>query len=83
MPKDQRPVLLGYFRENLDGTIYEEGGEPIVARWIRGAWWARREKLNSEGPFSPSHWMPLPEPPQLVGSNAAAIPTNTAIQLNG
>lgn len=68
-PKDGKAVLLGYFRTNLDGSIYQEGGEPIVARWIersreKSGWATTRERLNSEGPFSPTHWMPLPDPPR-------------------
>ena len=62
-PQDGTPVLLGYFRENLDGSIYEEGGEPIIGRWIKHGWVARRERLNSEGLFSPTHWMACPAPP--------------------
>lgn len=73
-PKDGTPILLGYFRENLDGSIYQEGGAPVVAQWIPtkkladdGAginWVARRERLRSSRSFSPTHWMPLPDPPE-------------------
>ena len=64
-PKDGTSILLGYFHRNLDNAIYEEGGEPIVARWSgrRNCWIARQAVLNSGGPFSPTHWMPTPGVP--------------------
>lgn len=72
-PKDGTAVLLGYFHENLDGSIYQEGGEPIVAGWVpqRGTnereanWVARSGRLLSgDQAFAPTHWQPLPQPPQ-------------------
>lgn len=77
-PKDiLTPILLGYFRENPDGSIYQEGGEPIVARWHskHQKWVARKELLNAEGPFSPTHWMPLPEPPSTQTSTPTPSPS--------
>ena len=75
-PKDGSPILLGYYRKNLDGSIYQQGGQPIVARWLpqrkaarrRGDaeanWAAHTERLLSgDQPFAPTHWMPLPKAP--------------------
>lgn len=83
-PRDGSPVLLGYFRENLDGSIYQEGGQPIVARWLperkaarkpwsREANWAARTErlLSGDQPFAPTHWIPLPAPPKLDAQGGA------------
>jgi hypothetical protein len=73
-PKDGMPILLGYFHKNLDGSIYQEGGAPVVAAWIPtkkladdGAeinWVAITGRLRSSRSFSPTHWRPLPSPPE-------------------
>lgn len=58
VPKDGTHVLLGYFLEGGGG------GSPEVAFWNnRYKAWCGRVLLNSDGYFSPTHWMPLPDPP--------------------
>ena len=68
-PHDGSAILLGYFHKNLDGTIYEQGGAPIMGRWLRGAWWNGTQQLNHEGHFSPTHWMPRPAPPEEIDND--------------
>lgn len=73
-PKDGTNILVSAFHDNGLGEIYEEGGKPDVVHWSPttkraddGAeinWVARGTRLRSSGAFSPTHWMPLPEPPQ-------------------
>jgi hypothetical protein len=62
-PKDGTKILLGYFPD----PVYE--GASVMRSWEVAFWhgihrkWCGRELLNSEGYFSPTHWMPLPEYP--------------------
>lgn len=63
-PKDGTKILLGYFpKPTYDGSSVMKSCE--VAFWHSGHQkWCGRALLNAEGYFSPTHWMPLPEPPK-------------------
>lgn len=65
-PQDGTDILLGYFNE----PAYEGasiGYSCEVAFWHAGHnKWCGRVLLNAEGPFAPTHWMPLPLPPDRV-----------------
>lgn len=52
-PKDGTRILV--FRENEDGHEQKRIG---VDYFKRGVWWLSRTQMR------PTHWMPLPEPPQ-------------------
>ncbi|HZW25151.1 MAG TPA: DUF551 domain-containing protein [Gallionella sp.] len=61
-PRDGTWVLLGYFPSYMEGV--QQGGIPEIAYWSSGAWANNCGKaLATAGPFSPTHWMPLPAPP--------------------
>lgn len=52
-PKDGQDVLLNY-----------EGRVPVVAAWFRGGW-APMDLEGEHLPSIPTHWMPLPAPPEV------------------
>ncbi len=57
-PKDGLTSILGYQR-------FESGGERMLTMmWSeRGGHWSWRADVHSFIAFEPTHWMPLPEPP--------------------
>ena len=60
-PRDGTYILLGWF---FDGG---GGGYPEVAFWhSTKQLWCSSRLLNAEGYYSPTHWMPLPDPPKEV-----------------
>lgn len=62
-PKDGTQILLGYFPEPIyEGASTHESQEVAFWHGIHQKW-CGRVLLNAEGSFSPTHWMPLPEPP--------------------
>ena len=55
-------VLLGYYPPHMDGK--QLGGKPRIAFWNGDRWVESGGAiLRVSGPFSPTHWMPLPAPP--------------------
>lgn len=63
-PKDGTKILLGWFPETAyEGASTMQSQE--VAFWHSiHQQWCGRELLKSAGPFSPTHWQPLPKPPK-------------------
>jgi hypothetical protein len=62
-PKGIDWILLGYFPEYMDGR--SQGGHPKIAFWNGETWMdCCGRKLRNKGSFSPTHWMPLPTPPE-------------------
>ncbi len=71
-PRDGTPILawsLGYGARETKMGRYPEGS-PGYAVWARGdgplnyGWVWIEEKHNSAHTWNPTHWMPLPPPPQ-------------------
>ena len=62
-PKDGTRIMLGYFPDYMDGK--QQGGHPQIAWWndTKNLWCSGLGFLKAKGAFSPTHWMPLPEPP--------------------
>lgn len=60
-------ILLGYFLEAGGG------GPPVVAWWNGKLWQSGQSELNAEGYYSPTHWMPLPAPPDGWNPNAGFL----------
>ena len=60
-PRDGTYILLGWFLEGGGG------GHPEVAFWhSTKQLWCSSRLLNAEGYYSPTHWMPLPDPPKEI-----------------
>jgi hypothetical protein len=55
-PSDGRPILV------WGGAVISDGGMATV-QLADGDWWRMRKKDGSSTP--PTHWMPLPEPPDV------------------
>lgn len=59
-PKGIDWILLGYFPDYMEGK--QLGGKPEIAFW-NGSIWVNNcgNKLRTDGVFSPTHWMPIPD----------------------
>lgn len=58
LPDPCTPVL--FFRKNkYNAKCVEIGFYVGDGRWSKGGWYSK----------SPTHWMPLPDPPEVIGAN--------------
>ena len=63
-PKGVEWILLGYYPEYMRGKC--QGGKPAIAYYdcLKNVWMeCCGRSLCTSGTFSPTHWMPLPDPP--------------------
>jgi len=63
-PKDGNPIILGY--SDFGGLSSAEGywmGDPKRNYWGETGWFESSEEVFHTHPSSPTHYMPLPEPP--------------------
>lgn len=64
-PKDGTSILVGcnYYRYGKSQVtlVWHDRG-----MWIEGSYWDNEEEeyVAAQCEFKPSHWMPLPDPPQ-------------------
>lgn len=62
-PRDGVFILLGYA-----GSHTSEGrwvGDPSRNHWGETGWFETDEDVLCEHPSEPTHWMPIPQPPEL------------------
>ncbi len=62
-PKDGSSIILGYARSHS-----EEGrwvSDPDRNHWGETGWFATDDDVLCVHPSHPSHWMPLPAPPEV------------------
>jgi hypothetical protein len=61
-PRDGTHIILGFA-----GSHSEEGywmGDKSRNYWKKTGWYATDDDVLCERPKSPTHWMPLPAPPE-------------------